>query len=108
MHSSTCILNIDYLFFRFQKILMIQVRLMIQVMMTQWVKVLKDQSTNGKTTASRLQASIKVQIYLSYRLYITVAQPSKNFAAKYSVLVCKYLQKWTMNVNKFVFSVYKI
>ena len=36
---------------------------------------------------------IKVQIYLSYRLYITVAQPSKNFAAKYSVLVCKYLQK---------------
>ena len=36
MHSSTCILNIDYLFFRFQKILMIQVRLMIQVMMTQW------------------------------------------------------------------------
>ena len=56
----------------------------------------------------KLQASIKVQIYLSYRLYITVAQPSKNFAAKYSVLVCKYLQKWTMNVNKVVFSVYKI
>ena len=43
---------------------------------------------------------IKVQIYLSYRLYITVAQPSKNFAAKNSVVVCKYLQKWTMNVNK--------
>ena len=61
---------------------------------------------------------IKVQIYLSHQ---TVAPPSKNLLLNIQYLfakvnheceqiihVCKYIQKWTMNVDKFVFSVYKI